>query len=141
MAEALNIAFIAGVIDCRGHITINERHTGYPQPGVRVTTRRTSILAYLARTTGNRVVEDSREYVRRPCLDHCDESHQHVARQSSIWTVGAGKATIILFNIQPYIVSQKEQIQAALDVGMAAWPTVRSTTVEAMKRLGWTIPK
>lgn len=141
MAEPLNIPFIAGIIDCRGHISINERHEAFPQPSIRVTTKRASILAYLARTTGNRVTEDIREYTRRPCIDHCDETHQHVVRQSSLWTTGAGKATIILFNIQPYIVSQKEEVQAALDVGLEAWSTVRSTTIESMRKLGWSIPK
>lgn len=137
----INIPFIAGIIDSRGHIFINERHTGFPQPGVRVTTRREGILQHLAKATNSRTVLDTREYTRRPCLDHCDESHQHVNRQSAIWTCGAGKATIILFNIKPYIVSQQDEVNEALQVGLQAWPSVRSTTVEAMKRLGWKIPK
>lgn len=136
----INIPFIAGVIDCRGHIYINERHTGFPQPGVRVTTKREGILQHLAQATGSRTVLDTREYVRRPCLDHCDESHQHVNRQSAIWTCGAGKATIILYNIKPYVVSQTDKVNEALEVGLLAWATVRANTVEAMRRLGWSIP-
>lgn len=135
----LNLAYFAGVIDARGHIEIGMRHDR-PQPRIAVTTRRVDLLQHLADLTGTTISEDTRGYERRPCGAHCKGRHQHVNRQSAKWRVDSARATIVLWNIHPFIVSQIEQVTEALRVGLEAWPAARGNTAERMASLGWPLP-
>lgn len=133
------IAYIAGVIDARGHLEANNRH-GKPQPRVRVTTRRHALLEDLAKSTGSKVVMDDRGYERRACSEHCEDRHQHVVRQSAQWTVDSSRATIVLYNIQPYVVAQRVEVGSLLRIGLQSYPAARGDTAKRMAKLGWSLP-
>ena len=133
------IRFIAGVIDARGHIEVNQRHNR-PQPRIRVTTKRHQLLEWLAAATGTKVRRDNRGYERRPCSAHCRSQHVHVVRQSSYWTVDSGRATIVLYAVQPFIVCQVDEVRHGLLAGLAAFPSARSATPVQMEQLGWPLP-
>lgn len=137
--SALNVAYLAGVIDARGHVEVNVRHDR-PQPRIRITTRRFGLLSHLAECTGTKVYADDRGYERRPCSNHCHEPHVHVVRQSSRWTVDSSRATIVLYNIEPFIVDKRDEVRTALMAGLDAFPPTRSNVPEVMVRLGWAIP-
>ena len=135
------IEYVAGVIDARGHIESVTRH-GVPTARVRVTTRRRDLLNYVQKLAGGGVRIDERGYQRRPCSDHCNEQHTHVARQSAYWDVTGERAVIILFNVLPFLVDHRAEAYAALENGAAAWPVKpRRTEVSVeMRRRGWAIP-
>lgn len=137
--SADEIRFIAGVIDARGHIEVNRRHERH-QPRIRVTTKRHELLEWLAAATGTKVRRDTRGYERRPCSAHCRSQHVHVVRQSSYWTVDSGRATIVLYAVQPFIVCQVNEVRHGLLVGLDAFSTAKSDTAQQMAQLGWPLP-
>lgn len=139
MTKPLPIEYIAGVIDARGHIAVNMRHS-VPQPRIRLTTRRLPLLEHFAKVTGTKVVRDDRGYERRPCHLHCDEAHLHYVRQSVQVTVDSARATIVLFNVKPFIVGQKDEVEIALNHGLKAFPPPKGDTIKRMEKLGWEIP-
>lgn len=140
MLSDTEIAFLAGIIDARGHIEVGERH-GFLQPRLAVTTRRTELLDYLCMRTGTSKSDEDRPYERRPCGSHCTDAHQHVVRQSAKWRVDSGRATVVLWNVKPYIVSQRAEVLRALRIGMDAWPPRRGNTGTQMLALGWALPE
>lgn len=135
----LPVEWVAGVIDARGHIEVNDRH-GRPQPRIRVTTARTALLHRLADLTGTTVKTDHRGYQRRPCGAHCQERHSHVARQSAYWVVDSARATIVLANVAPHLIAQRDDARTALIAGLDVWPPPRGDTVGRMASLGWEVP-
>lgn len=135
----MNLAHIAGVIDARGHIEMNNRH-GKLQPRLSVTTRRVVLLEYLANHTGVRISYDERGYHKRGCNEHCHEPHIKVARQSAKWRVDSLRATVVLYNVQPFIVSQVSEVAEALRVGLESYPAARGSTAKQMAELGWDLP-
>lgn len=133
----LDIGYIGGVIDARGHISI-ERNT----PRVRVTTRRTELLEWLAARTGVGVKLDERGYQRRACSEHCAAKHQHIERQSAYWNVDGARAVIVLWNVLPYLVCQRGEARSSLRHASDLWPVRPRTEITvAMRDLGWRIPK
>ncbi len=137
--KSVPLAFVAGVLDARGHIDMNDRH-GRPQPRLSVTTRRVELLQHLAQLTGTTVREDDRSYDRRPCGVHCTEHHSHAVRQSAYWRVDSSRATIVLYNVQPFIVCQRVEVAQALAAGLESYPAARGDTAKQMKALGWALP-
>lgn len=131
--------YVAGVVDARGHIEATNRH-GHIQPRIRVTTRKADLLMYLSELTGTKVVLDDRGYSRRPCGAHCDHPHSEVVRQSTQWTVDSSRATILLFNIAPFMHAQRGEAALALQAGMQRFPPARGDAHKEMARLGWELP-
>lgn len=136
--ETGELAYFAGAIDARGHISLTSRR-GIPQPRVRVTTRRIELLRWLAGNTGVRVKIDDRGYERRPCSEHCSLKHQHLVRQSAYWNVDGARAVIVLWNVLPYLVVQRTTAYAAL-TDTRIWWKDRTQITAAMERRGWHIP-
>lgn len=134
------LGYIAGIIDARGHIEVQLRH-GTQQPRLSVTTRRLALLEHLAQLTGTNVSIDNRGYERRPCGEHCSEAHSHVVRQSAKWRVDSSRATIVLYNVVPLLVSQRAEALAALRIGLQAYPARRGNTADQMSALGWALPE
>lgn len=135
---ALDLHYLAGVIDARGHLSTTNRH-GKMQPKISVTTRKTPLLHYLSRHTGVGVTLDNREYERKPCTAHCTTSHSHTARQSSYWTVGSARATIVLFGLEPLLDCQKEEASLILSIGLKGF-NPSPAVLKEMRELGWKIP-
>ena len=96
------------------------------------------MLGYLAKLTGTRAVTTRRQYVKAGCSEHCREKHQHVMSVSGRWSVTGAKATVVLWNIRPYIHLQSEAVQTALVVGLGAG--FKPATVARMAELGWDVP-
>lgn len=133
------LAYLAGVIDCRGHIELNDRH-GHWQPRIRVTTRRLELLQHCATLTGTKVVSDTAGYQRRRCSEHCGSQHEHVFRQSAQWTVDSSRALIVLWNLHPYLVCQRDKASEAIERGLLRWPPAKGDTHRLMAGLGWHLP-
>lgn len=133
------IAYLAGILDARGSFEINIRHA-YPQPRLRVTTRRVELLGWLAEKTGTGVVEDTRGYHRKLCGEHCTEQHVEVVRQSASWMVDSSRATVVLYNVQPHLISQQTEGRKLLLAGLERFPPARGDVPKQMAKLGWKIP-
>lgn len=140
VAEPPPFAWIAGVIDARGHIEAHNRH-GHIQPRVRITTRHMPLLSALAGFCGNKIVLDERGYSRRPCGDHCVDQHSHVVRQSAQWTVDSARATVVLYNVVPFMHAQREEATLALEAGLQRFPPARGDLPAQMLALGWVLPR
>lgn len=128
----LNVAFIAGVLDARGHIDCQGRQR------VRVTTRRHDLLEWLAKHTGTGVRVDNAGYQRRACSEHCEDKHQHIYRQSAYWNIDGARAVIVVWNALPYLVCQRTEAHQLLRA-TGTWQE-RTEITQAMARLGWQIP-
>lgn len=137
--EERDLAYVAGIIDARAHFAMNDRH-GRQQPRLSITTRRILLLDHFAKLTGAKVVLDDRGYERRPCGSHCTDRHSHVVRQSARVTIDSARATIVLYNVQPFIVAQVAEVRRALLHGLEAFPPARGDTATQMRQLGWEIP-
>ena len=139
MTADLDLHWVAGVIDARGHIELNDRR-GTPMPRIRVTTRHVPLLQRLADLTGVKVRSDDRGYQRRSCGVHCTEQHVHVVRQSASWTVDSTRATIVLYAVSPFMVARHTEAIATLRIGLDSYPPQRGDTTKQMAALGWPIP-
>lgn len=137
----VDLGWVAGVIDARGHITVRPaKEARAALPNIRITTRHRELLEALAAMTGTNVVTDQRPYDRRPCGDHCSAKHQHAVRQSSFWQVNGGRATIVLFNVRPLIRAKVTEVRDALLAGMDHFDPKRNGTGAQMVKLGWELP-
>jgi hypothetical protein len=58
--------------------------------------------------------------VKAGCTEHCREKHQHVMSVSGRWSVTGANATVVLWNIRPFIQLQTEQVRTDLVVGLSA---------------------
>ena len=135
----LPIQYLAGVLDARAHIEAHNRH-GHVQPRLRVTTKMLRLLNTLAEYTGTKVVPDYRGYTKRPCGEHCTDKHSHVVRQSAQWTVDSSRATIVLYNVVPFMVAQRPEAVLALEAGLQRFPPARGNVDDQMAALGWALP-
>jgi hypothetical protein len=134
-----DIPWFAGVLDARGHLSLNTRR-GTPTPRIRVTTNRLGLLATLSAMTGNTVRVNDKDYHRRLCNDHCTQPHIHVVAQSSFWNADCTRATIILHSCLPYMRSARAEAEALLEVGYPGYQPKRNGTAVAMQKLGWELP-
>ena len=135
---SLDVAWIAGVLDARGHIRLEARR-GVPQPRIRVTTRKTALLEHMASLTGTKPRYDTAGYERRNCSEHCKHKHEMV-RQSAYWDCDGIRATIILHSCLPHMVAQRAEAMEVLRVGYEQYSAARNGIAASMLRLGWTVP-
>lgn len=134
-----DIIWFAGVLDARAHMRL-EANRGHPQPRLRVTTNRLSLLQAMSQMTGTKVRVDDKGYSRTQCAVHCGKKHVHIVSQSSYWNADCNRATIILFNCLPYLKAQKDEAQTLYDVGIQSYSATRNGTAGSMQRLGWALP-
>jgi hypothetical protein len=133
----MDVGYVAGILDARAHIEV------YPSRiRVRVTTRRTDLLEWLANRTGVGIHADERGYDRRGCSEHCEHRHQHIERQSAYWNVDGLRAAIILAACLPWLVDRRYKAIRALRAFEPFWPSDirRSDVGAAMLRAGWPAP-
>jgi hypothetical protein len=93
---------------------------GTQLPSIALSNGNIDMLHYLATLTGTRAITTRRTYVKAGCTEHCREKHQHVMSVSGRWSVTGAKATVVLWNIRPFIQLQTEQVQTGLVVGLSA---------------------
>jgi hypothetical protein len=131
-------AYIAGVIDLLGVIRLRVTPQGTQLPSVAINSGNIPMLQYLAKTTGTRAITTRRQYVKAGCSEHCRTKHQHVTSVSGRWSVTGVKATVVLWNIEPFMRLQSDQVRTALLVGLHTG--FKPATVAKMTQLGWDVP-
>lgn len=133
-----DLAYVAGVIDSQGGI--RTRIAGDTElPMVYVHGPNLAVLHLLADLTGTGVTEVKRGYSKAGCTEHCPDKHQHVTSVSGRWSVTGVKATVLLWNIRPYLRFQRDAAATALAVGMTS--PFKPATPGKMAVLGWQIPE
>ena len=133
------LGYVAGVIDARGHIEVNNRH-GKPQPRVRITTKRIELLQHLAthhRQQGGRGPRGLQPAGLLGALHRAAPAHRLAEHPVDR---GLGPRHDRLYNIQPLIVAQVDKVRTALMAGLTAFPPERGNTPQVMYDLGWDIP-
>lgn len=137
MLDIATVAYVAGIVDTQG--IIRTRTAGDTElPFVAVSGSNEGMLRYLAEITGTKVTITRRSFSRAGCAEHCAEKHQHIVSVSGRWSVSGVKATVLLYNIRPYLRLQVEEARSALVVGTST--RFKPATVEKMRTLGWSVP-
>lgn len=138
MIDAARLAYIAGIIDSLGGIRVRATPDGTDLPMVYVHAPNVAVLNYLAEATGTKMITVRRAYSRAGCAEHCAEKHQHVVSLSGRWSVTGVRATVVLWNIRPYLTLRADEARSALVVGLAA--PFKPATPRKMADLGWELP-
>jgi hypothetical protein len=137
MVNESRLAYIAGIIDSQAGI--RSRFVGETElPMVYVHGPNLPVLNLLADMTGTSVTVVRRGYAKAGCSTHCPDKHQHVTSVSGRWSVSGAKATVLLWNIRPYLMFQQEAAAAALAIGMSS--PLKQATPQKMVELGWSLP-
>lgn len=131
-------AYAAGLIDALGVLSLRSQPgTLSDLPSV-VVSGNSVAVGWLAARTGTKVVTVKRDYTRHRCSEHCPEAHDEVKSLSSRWSVTGTRATIVLFNVLPFLQVQGEAAGELVSAGLTiGW---KGQVVEDMRTLGWTIP-
>lgn len=131
------VAYAAAVIDTQGVIRLREAG-GTLLPMVALHSPNMELLDWFAEITGTKVTRVTRDYQRAPCVDHCQERHQHIKSVSGRWSVTGVRATVLLFNVRSHLRFQIDAAQEALAVGLSA--PFKPATPKKMEALGWEVP-
>lgn len=100
--------------------------------------RRPEMMEFLGKVTGVKPIRSSRKYTRHNCTEHCPSSHQKIDSWNVTWAVRGVKATIMLYNLLPYLRVQKSMARKLIRAGRTIG--YKGQTVNDMVRLGWEIP-
>lgn len=139
MIEAVELAYVAGVVDTQAVIRTRALEGGTLLPMVAVHGPNARLLDYLANTTGTRVTTVRRGYSKAGCSDHCPDQHQHITSTSGRWSVTGVKATVLLCAVRPHLRLQGYDADEAIDVGLVA--PRKPATLGRMTALGWPTPE
>jgi hypothetical protein len=147
MISETDKAWIAGVIDTRGRITLDRKASPTGFYTLRICVARDSLMQRIHEMTEvRRDIMRGRSYDRKGCMEHCEEAHIHVIHKDSIdLRVPVGKTVIILHNVSRYLHSERARANLAiwafstnLYAGKSkAW----RIAVPVMESLGWDIPE
>lgn len=134
------LAYVAGVVDLLGLIRVRTLpDSGTQLPVVQLHGPHMDTFSYLGELTGTKAIVTRRAFVRAGCTQHCKEKHQHVQSVSARWSLTGVKATVVLWNVRPFLRVQTERAGEALEVGLRT--RFKPATVRRMQELGWDVPE
>lgn len=132
------LAYVAAVVDLLGLIRIRDAG-GTQLPVVQLHGKYLPTMQYLGELTGTRAIQTRRSYARAGCSEHCADKHQHIVSVSGRWSLTGAKATILLWNIRPFLRLQVERAAQAMNVGFST--PFKPATLQKMQQLGWDVPE
>lgn len=149
--------WMAGVLDVKGKVIVKNNHQrATPQYVLQVESTQHELVRTLGRMTGNtpepQKPRPMEEWMRRGCIEHCPEQHQHVKYEKngmpaiSRWTVTGVSLAIVLQNVMPFIVTKTETFTDAMNNAFADVPpsgqgrAAVDRAINRLKDLGWDIP-
>lgn len=158
--EAVDLAWMAGVIDLKGRIVVKRNKSrATPQIVLAVQCKELAVIRRLGMLTGtNPELMEARptpDFMRKGCDDHCPEAHVHVTHggypagtmpSTARWTITGVGMAILLAALKPYLQVDREYDEAveAITANMVhqgqGVGMVRKQ-IERMKELGWQIPE
>lgn len=131
-------AYVACILDNFGNLTVRRLPTGTQQPTIQMFGKRPNLMRWLAEVTNTKAITIAKMSSRHNCTEHCPERHDPVESVSMRWQVTGMKATIVLYNIVPYMREREMEAKVALDIGLNA--PYKEAYVEWMESAGWEIP-
>lgn len=152
----VKLAWVAGILDYKGNlIRKNNKTRATPQIVLMVESTNTSIVAELARLTGSspepREGRRRKEWMRRGCITHCPEPDIEYPPQEDTlpddirWTLTGSAAAIVLYNVIPYMVTDRgmqatmEEILGNVSLYGRSGNGVRQAA-HRLYQLGWKLP-
>jgi hypothetical protein len=130
------LAYAAALIDSFGTLTVREVN-GALLPQV-IIQGKIAALPWLAEITGVKIIEIRKGYTRHQCTEHCPEAHTRIESITGRWALTGARATVVLFNVEPYLRVQgriaRDLVEAGQGIGY------KTQVVNDMKRLGWQLP-
>lgn len=139
LVDTKTLAYVAGVVDLLGLIRVRDLPTGTRLPVIQMHGNYMPTFNYFSELTGTKAIVVRRSYSRAGCSLHCKEKHQHVVSVSGRWSLTGAKATIVLWNIRPFLRVQLDRAEEALSVGLET--RFKPATLEKMRQLGWDLPE
>jgi hypothetical protein len=154
MIPVQTLGWMAGVLDLKGRVTRKgAKYRKHPQITLYVETREMFIIRELGRMTGTKPElqnpQEMPEWMRKGCTEHCPDAHVHVERVNfppvARWTISGAGAAVVLYNLLPYMVSDKGLEEVLVETLATIPPSGqgRSAVDQAVNRLealGWEIP-
>lgn len=150
------LGWMAGVLDLKGSIIRKknqQRRT--PQFVLYVETKQHAVVQRLGSMVGTapekQPPKNLAEIFRRGCIEHCPEQHVHVSSPYEMpavsrWTITGLPMAIVLFNVLPYLTTDKGWLDI-MNEAMSYAPEGgqgRGAIDKAIRRLaalGWDIPQ
>lgn len=132
------LAYVASVIDTQAVIRVRVLDNASELPFIAISSPNIELLELLAELTGTKVTAVRRDFTRAGCAQHCKEKHQHVVSKTGRWSLTGVKATVLLYNVRPYLRFQQEAAARAMAVGQAA--RFHNAVLGKMATLGWELP-
>lgn len=134
-----NKAYIAGMIDADGHVSIvPNKQSKTTAVRVAITNTYIPLLQQLVEWTGGSI-----NHRRKPCDLDCVINHVHSRKQSYRFIVVGDRAVVILQNIVPYMIEKQDLAFKAIDEGLKSRELSRvkreSNGVKELRSLGWRI--
>jgi hypothetical protein len=154
--------YFAAIIDFQGHVvrrSNGHRAEGSEHVSLYVDTRIQEITSKLCAMTGTNPEPKANghaalkvEWLRRGCVEHCPEPHQHVGEGDITmpptvkWSATGCSAAIILWNLLPYMKTTREPWEWAMGICFASTrlhgrgSQAALTAIRRLHSLGWDLP-
>lgn len=130
--------YIACILDNFGGINVRRLENGTRQPVIYMYGKRETIMQWLAEVTNTTAIALTKRYSRHNCTEHCPDRHADAESSTMRWQCTGMKATILLYNVVPFMRERKAEAEAALAIGLQA--PYKSAYVEQMESIGWAVP-
>lgn len=135
----VDLSYVAALIDNFARLATRLIPSGTELPEVTIQNSRLVALDWLATVTGVGVTPVSKDYSRHQCSEHCPDRHSHIESLTRRWQLSGAKATIVLYNVEPFLRVQGVDARRLVDVGQGSG--YKTNVVNEMSRLGWKIPE
>lgn len=134
----MDLAYLAGVLDFLAVLRVRTTPQGSQLPYVGISSANLAALGRVATITGTKITQVERDYMRRGCDEHCAHAHQHIVSTTGRWSVTGSRATVVLFNTQPFLTRDLDLASELIQVGLSA-PT-KPAVAARMAAAGWELP-
>ena len=149
------LGWMAGVIDLKGKILRKQNKSRATQQLVlAVESKDFAVIRELSRLTGTspemmKAPEGAQDWMRRSCLEHCDNAHVHVHAPEwpaiARWTVTGASMAVVLWTLRSYLRTDRgldaamaQAISQAAITGRGSGATRKS--LRRLEYLGWEFP-
>lgn len=161
MVSPTDLGWLAGIIDLKGRVQYrNNSSRATRQITLAIDSKNYAVIHKLSALIGTkpnmRPARPPREWMQRPCTEHCPEkhvAHQHTVApdvtgampQMGRWGVSGAAMAVVLYNVIPYLLEwdtwttymHEAMDNAALD-GQGSGMTIAS--LRRLHDLGWDLP-
>lgn len=161
MISSSDLGWLAGIIDLKGRVQYRRRtNASSRQMTLAIDSKNYAVIHKLSALIGTkpnmRPARPPREWMQRPCTEHCPEkqvAHQHAQGpemtgampQMGRWGVSGAAMAVVLYNVIPYLLewdTWTTYMQEAIE-GTALDSRGSTATIASLRRLrdlGWDLP-